>query len=148
MTRKITILFLVAITCIAATILAGCGDKSTGSNTSNPKKITADSNTDDFENEDLPLDLKEGSKYVLVAIKSKYIVINSEDDFSNLKVAYIGDSDGEVYAKYYDFKEIGMYNAPNDLHSGITGKEYDVGLIDEDKISNYDDWEVVWEMNR
>ena len=39
-----------------------------------------------------------------------------------------------------------MYNAVNDLHSGITGRDFDIGIIDKDKFSTYDDWEIVWEM--
>ncbi|MBR2884803.1 MAG: hypothetical protein IKB93_08410 [Clostridia bacterium] len=124
----------------------GCGDNS---NEDTPSKIKVE-NTDSYDEyeEKEPLDLKENAKYVLVALKTKYIVINSEEDFANLKVAYLDDTDGEAYAKYYDFEEIGMYNAPNDLHSGIKGKDFDVGLIDEEKLSTYDDWEVVWEMKQ
>ena len=94
------------------------------------------------------MELKEDAKYILVALKNKYIVIDSEEDFAEIKAAYIGGTDGELYAKYYDFKEIGMYNAVNDLHSGITGRDFDVGIIDEEKFSIYDDWEVVWELKQ
>ena len=124
----------------------GCGNNS---NEDTPSKIKVD-NTESYDEyeEKEPLVLKENAKYVLVALKTKYIVINSEEDFANLKVAYLDNTDGEAYAKYYDFEEIGMYNAPNDLHSGVTGKDFDVGLIDEEKLSTYDDWEVVWEMKQ
>ena len=138
--KKLLICILVLVLGIG---LCGCGEQS---NNNKVKKEKAD-NTDISDEKD-PIVLNEDAKYVLVAIKSKYIEVKSEEDFENLKVAYIGGTDGEAYAKYYDFKETGMYNAPNDLHSGITGKDFDVGLIDEEKLSSYDDWEVVWEMKQ
>ena len=142
--KKILAILMILTVCIS---LAACGGDSSDKTATKVKSGNSDV-SDDFDNDTEALDLKEDAKYVLVAIKTKYITVESEEDFENLKVAYIGGTDGEVYAKYYDFAETGMYNAPNDLHSGITGKDFDVGLIDEEKISTYDDWEVVWEMKR
>lgn len=144
--KRIMILSVVLMICLS--VFAGCDKKADEGDIKIKKKETnSDSSGDTFADYN-PIELKENVQYVLVAKKSKYIVINSEDDFSELKVAYIGGTDGEAYAKYYDFAETGMYNAPNDLHSGISGKDFDVGLIDEEKLSTYDDWEVVWEMKR
>ena len=126
--------------------MVACGNQD-DKGTKNKVKVDNTESYDEYEEKE-PLDLKENAKYVLVALKTKYIVVNSEEDFANLKVAYIGGSDGEAYAKYYEFAEIGMYNAPNDLHSGIKGKDFDVGLIDKENISTYDDWEIVWEMKQ
>lgn len=142
--KKILAVLMILTVCIS---LAACGGDSTDKTATKVKSGNSDV-SDDFDNDTEALDLKEDAKYVLVAIKTKYITVKSEEDFENLKVAYIGGTDGEAYAKYYDFKETGMYNAPNDLHSGITGKDFDVGLIDEEKLSSYDDWEVVWEMKQ
>ena len=126
--------------------VVGCGN-SKSDNTVSKTKVK-NTETEDFDEDKEPLELKEDAKYILVALKNKYIVIDSEEDFAEIKAAYIGGTDGELYAKYYDFKEIGMYNAVNDLHSGITGRDFDVGIIDEEKFSIYDDWEVVWEMKQ
>ena len=138
--KKLLVCILVLLLGIG---LFGCGDQPSNNKV---KKEKAD-NTETYDEKD-PIVLNEDAKYVLVAIKSKYIVVNSEEDFKNLKVAYIGGTDGEAYAKYYDFKETGMYNAPNDMHSGIRGNDFDVCLIDESSIGLYDDWEVVWEMKQ
>ena len=125
--------------------LVGCGNSQSDNNES---KVKVENNETDQSLEDNEsLELKEDAEYVLVALKSKYIVVESQEDFADLKVAYIDETDGEVYAKYYDFEETGMYNAINDLHSGIKGRDFDVGLIDKDKLSTYDDWEIVWEMS-
>ena len=126
--------------------VVGCGN-SKSDNTVSKTKVK-NTETEDFDEDKEPLELKEDAKYILVALKNKYIVIDSEEDFAEIKAAYIGGTDGELYAKYYDFKEIGMYNAVNDLHSGITGSDFDVGIIDEEKFSIYDDWEVVWELKQ
>ena len=145
MKKGIIALSLVFAICFSFLGLVGCGN---AHNDDTPSKVENE-NTDSFdelEDEKEPIELKEDANYVLVAIKSKYVVINSEENFADFKVAYIGGTDGEAYAKYYDFAEIGMYNAINDLHSGITGRDFDVGLIDKDKLSTYDDWEIVWEM--
>ena len=122
----------------------GCGSN----NDDVPSKVKVENTDsyDEYEDEIESIELKENAEYVLVALKSKYIVVESQDDFADLKVAYIGGTDGEAYAKYYDFAEIGMYNAVNDLHSGIIGRDFDIGIIDKDKFSTYDDWEIVWEM--
>lgn len=139
--RKILI-FMMLLTMIIS--LVGCGNSK---NDDTVSKVKVENNeTEEFEEENESLELKEDAEYVLVALKSKYIVVESQDDFADLKVAYIGGTDGETYAKYYDFAEIGMYNAVNDLHSGITGRDFDIGIIDKDKFSTYDDWEIVWEM--
>lgn len=126
--------------------IVGCGN-SKSDNTVSKTKVK-NTETEDFDEDKEPLELKEDAKYIIVALKNKYIVIDSEEDFAEVKAAYIGGTDGELYAKYYDFKEIGMYNAVNDLHSGITGRDFDVGIIDEEKFSIYDDWEVVWELKQ
>ena len=139
--RKILI-FMMLLTMIIS--LVGCGNSKSDDTVSKVKVENNDS--EEFEEENESLELKEDAEYVLVALKSKYIVVESQDDFADLKVAYIGGTDGEAYAKYYDFAEIGMYNAVNDLHSGITGRDFDIGIIDKDKFSTYDDWEIVWEM--
>lgn len=129
--------------------MVGCSNNSDKTSSINKvKESPTDDSSEIYDEYDEPIQLNENVKYVLVAIKSKYIIINSEEDFADLNVAYVGGTDGEVYAKYYEFNETGMYNAVNDLHSGITGKDFDVGLIDEDKLSTYDDWEVVWEMKQ
>lgn len=139
--RKILI-FMMLLTMIIS--LVGCGNSKSDDTVSKVKVENNDS--EEFEEDNESLELKEDAEYVLVALKSKYIVVESQDDFADLKVAYIGGTDGEAYAKYYDFAEIGMYNAVNDLHSGITGRDFDIGIIDKDKFSTYDDWEIVWEM--
>ena len=141
---KRIILFGAILTLIVS--MVGCGNSQSDKNVSKTK--IQDSGMQDSEEEKKPLELKEDSQYVLVAIKSKYITVDSQEDFADIKAAYIGGSDGEAYAKYYDFKEIGMYNAVNDLHSGIAGKDFDVGIIDKEKFSTYDDWEIVWEMKQ
>ena len=141
--RKILI-FMMLLTMIIS--LVGCGNSQSDDTV---RKVKVENNeTEEFEEEKEPLELKENAEYVLVALKSKYIVVESEEDFSSLKVAYIDETDGETYAKYYDFAETGMYNAVNDLHSGITGRDFDVGIIDKEKLSTYDDWEIVWEMKQ
>lgn len=142
--RKSLVFLMILIVSIS---FVACSEDSSNNTVSKVKSDNSDV-SDDFSDISETLNLKEDEKYVLVAIKTKYITVKSEEDFENLKVAYIGGTDGEAYAKYYDFAETGMYNAPNDLHSGITGKDFDVGLIDEEKLSTYDDWEVVWEMKR
>ena len=141
--RKILI-FMMLLTMIIS--LVGCGNSQSDDTVSKDK--VENNETEEFEEEKEPLELKENAEYVLVALKSKYIVVESEEDFSSLKVAYIDETDGETYAKYYDFAETGMYNAVNDLHSGITGRDFDVGIIDKEKLSTYDDWEIVWEMKQ
>lgn len=118
------------------------------SSTTSKVKVKKKNTSDESKTESEPIVLKENAKYVLVAVKDKYIKVNSEEDFANLKVAYVGGTDGEAYAKYYDFEAAGMYNAVNDLHSGIKGKDYDVGLIDEELFFTYEDWEIVWEMKQ
>lgn len=142
--RKFLVFLMILIVSIS---FVACSEDSSNNTVSKVKSDNSDV-SDDFSDISETLNLKEDEKYVLVAIKTKYITVKSEEDFENLKVAYIGGTDGEAYAKYYNFAETGMYNAPNDLHSGITGKDFDVGLIDEEKLSSYDDWEVVWEMKR
>ncbi len=141
--KKTLILFLTLVLCLC---VSACGNNDDTKNTTS--KVKAENTDTSDESEIEPIELKENIDYVLVAQKSKYVVINSEEDFSKFKVAYIGGTDGEIYAKYYEFAESGMYNAINDLHSGITGRDYDIGLIDKDKLSTYDDWEIVWEMKR
>lgn len=138
------ILALIMLLTMAISVV-GCGN-SKSDNTVSKVKVENTDSADEYEDEKEPLELKEDVDYVLVALKSKYIVVESQEDFADLKVAYIGGTDGEAYAKYYEFKEIGMYNAPNDLHSGIKGRDFDVGLIGKDKLPTYDDWEIVWEM--
>ena len=146
--KKVIIgLSLILAICFSFLGLVGCNNDSGKTNSIDKVKESPTDSSDNFYDEE-PIELKEDANYVLVAIKSKYIVINSEENFADLNVAYIGGTDGEVYAKYYEFNETGMYNAINDLHSGIRGKDFDVGLIDEDKLSTYDDWEVVWEMKK
>lgn len=147
--KKISTRVMLIFTAVLLVFLvSGCGNNSSSETDSKTKvKITQSDESDDYsENEKEPISLNEDIKYVIVAIKSKHIVIDSEEDFSKYKVAYIGGTDGEAYAKYYEFEESGMYNSPNDLHSGITGMSFDIGLISEDKVKEYDDWEVVWEM--
>ena len=147
MKKVIIALSLVFAICFSFLGLVGCNNDSEKTNSTDKVKESPTESSDDFYGQDEePIELKEDAEYVLVAIKSKYVVINSEENFADFKVAYIGGTDGEAYAKYYDFEEIGMYNAINDLHSGITGRDFDVGLIDKDKLSTYDDWEIVWEM--
>ena len=141
---KKILIFIMLLTMIFS--LVGCGNSKSDDTVSKVKVENNDA--EEFEEENEPLELKENAEYVLVALKSKYIVVESEEDFSSLKVAYIDETDGEAYAKYYDFAEIGMYNAVNDLHSGITGMDFDVGIIDKEKFSTYNDWEIVWEMKQ
>lgn len=139
---------LILMICLLLIGLVGCGSNQDDNDVPSKVKVENTDSYDEYEDEKDPIELKEDANYVLVAIKDKYVVVNSEEDFEDLKVAYIGGTDGETYAKYYEFEEIGMYNAVNDLHSGIRGKDFDVGLIDEDKLSTYDDWEIVWEMKK
>ena len=82
-------------------------------------------------------------KYVVVALKRENIKINSVDDFADYTCAYIGECDSEVWANYYDFKEIGLYNAVNDLHSGLSGNNFKIGIISEIGLTGYSDWEVL-----
>ena len=145
--KKVFVSFFLVLVMGCWFFLAGCGNGD-DKNTKIITKVQNSDSEDEYYDEKDPIVLEEGARYILVAVKNKHIVVNSEEDFSNLKVAYIGGTDGEAYAKYYSFKEIGMYNAPNDLHSGIAGRDFDAGLIDEDKLSTYDDWEVVWEMEQ
>lgn len=114
----------------------------------------ADDDVIDFEDlentsseEEKTLDLSEPEmKYVVVALKRENIKINSVEDFADYTCAYIGECDSEVWANYYDFKEIGLYNAVNDLHSGLSGNNFKIGIIWEIGLTGYSDWEVVWEL--
>lgn len=109
--------------------------------------IDFDDLDDENSKEEKKLDLKETElKYVVVALKTEHIKINSTEDFANYTCAYIGGSDSEVWANYYDFKEIGLYNMTNDLHSGLSGKNFKIGIVSDIGANAYDDWEVIWEL--
>ena len=155
--KKFLALLLVLIMVFA---LAACGGEGTTSSevdkvdTSSAVTGGADDGEIDFgdldEEEDTSsaaektLELKEDIQYVVVAFKSKHITISSTDDFANYTCAYIGDCDSEVWANYYDFKEIGLYNMTNDLHSGLAGNNFDIGIVPEGVSNAYSDWEIIW----
>lgn len=101
---------------------------------------------DTSSEEEKKLELKEDIEYAVVALTKKNITISSTDDFANYTCAYIGDCDSEVWANYYDFKEIGLYNMTNDLHSGLGGNNYQLGIVSKMGVSAYSDWEIVWEL--
>ncbi len=93
------------------------------------------------------LDLKEpNTNYVVVAMKKSAIKINSVNDFKNYTCAYLDDTDSAVWAEYYDFNGIGAYNSPNDLHSGVSGNQYQLGIVAEGSAAAYSDWEIIWQL--
>jgi hypothetical protein len=141
--------------------LVACGTSETTSKDESKVTVEASSITqgadddvidfEDLENtsseEEKTLDLKETElKYVVVALKRENIKINSVDDFADYTCAYIGGCDSEVWADYYDFKETGLYNMTNDLHSGLSGSNFDLGIVSDIGAKGYDDWEIVWEL--
>ena len=141
--------------------LVACGTNDTPSKDTDDTSVDASSITqgtddevidfEDLENtsseEEKTLDLSEPEmKYDVVALKRENIKINSVEDFADYTCAYIGECDSEVWANYYDFKEIGLYNAVNDLHSGLSGNNFKIGIIWEIGLTGYSDWEVVWEL--
>lgn len=82
---------------------------------------------------------------IVVKMKNTNATIESVEDFSKYSVAYISDTDSEKYAKFYEFKEIGMYNACNDLHSGLMGGNFELGIVNDAGYQAYtEDYDIVW----
>ena len=81
--------------------------------------------------------------YVVVAPASSDITINSTDDFANYSVGYIDFCDSQVYAEFYGFKSLGMFNAANDAHSGMMGGMVDIVIIERMAVADTD--KIVWD---
>ena len=131
-------------------MLCGCGDKDINSSdltaSGSSSSITSSEEMDDVienEDEETELDLAGDGDYVVVAPATSKIEITSTDDFVNYSVGYIDECDSAVYAEFYDFKSIGMYNASNDAHSGMNGGTVDLIIIERMSVGSND--KIVWD---
>lgn len=150
--KKIIALTAAALLLCAA--ICGCGEGEKGTDADSSSKTSQPtvsfSSTDAVSDEISSADDTKADKpelsgdgdYVVVA-GSGDVVINSTDDFKKYRAGYIDDCDSAVYAEFYDFKSIGMYNASNDAHSGMAGGAVDVIIIDRMSVSNSD--KIVWD---
>ena len=135
--------------------LSACGNTANNDDGENvPSSSSSLSETKENESSELveeeptsPENLANDGYSIVVALKKSDIVINSIEDFEQYSVAYIIGTDGEKYAEFYAFDGTGMYNAANDLHSGVMGGQYDLGIVKADNVAGYEDWEVVWNFN-
>ncbi len=86
---------------------------------------------------------------IVVKMKSTNATINSVEDFSKYTVAYVSDTDSETYAKFYDFKDRGQYNANNDLHSGLMGGAFELGIVSAAGYESFaEDYDIVWDFTK
>ena len=108
--------------------------------------ISQDNSTE--EEEEKP-DIADDGFCIVVKMKSTNATINSIEDFSKYTVGYVTDTDSEIYAKFYDFEEIGAYNASNDLHSGLMGGAFELGIVNTAGYEAYaDDYDIVWDFTK
>ena len=49
----------------------------------------------------------------------------------------------QVYAEFYGFKSLGMFNAANDAHSGMMGGMVDIVIIERMAVADTD--KIVWD---
>ena len=147
--RRFFTIFLIVVFVVS---LAACGSDQSGKSNitdNESNSISAINGSSQEELTDDDIDLANDGFCIVVKLKSTNAVVNDTDDFSNYSVAYISDTDSEIYAKYYDFKNIGMYNAGNDLHSGLMGGAFDLGIVNSAGYEAYaDDYDVVWDFSK
>lgn len=134
--------------------LCSCGEKTTVSDHSGASSEIQSSevqskelNSSEIEEPEEPEGLVGDGNSVVVAMKSSNIKINKIEDLERYTVAYIIDTDGKKYADFYSFKDTGMYNASNDLHSGLMGGQYDLGIVKKENAEGFADWETVWDFS-
>ena len=144
--KRLISLFLIII---IAVCLGACGKENNESDT-DKASYSSNSSETDISRDDGPetasgdkAKLSGDGSYVAVAPSGSNVTISSTDDFKNYSVGYIDDCDSAVYAEMYDFKSTGMYNASNDAHSGMTGGDVDIIIID--KLAVLDTDKIVWD---
>lgn len=149
--KKIFLIF-----CVFVLIFSCVGCAETKNNQVDEQSSIQSSVSDQIQEEESEIEEVEeqpdvtGDGYcIVVKMKNTNATVESIDDFSKYTVAYISDTDSEKYAKFYDFKEIGMYNAGNDLHSGLMGGTFELGIVNDAGYQDYiEDYDVVWDFSK
>lgn len=149
--KKIISIFLIIMCAISC---MGCSKNGITSNNSQPyaenSMYNISKGEDTSEHDDLgeKPEVNNDGFCIVVKMKTSGIKIENPEDFSKFTVGYISDTDSEIYAKFYNFKESGMYNSGHDLHSGLMGGLCDLGIINDVSYqANIDDYEIVWDFS-